>query len=137
MKTTIFDATYAKVTFDQDLKLVTITWDGTVTTEQYRNVFITTLEYQALNNAVIENFLSDIRNQGIVSPENRKWFEQVAIPRSIEQGLQRAGVVFVANVFKKYYLNLILSATNKFKLPLRFFNTVEEAETWFKSFDAK
>ena len=52
------------------------------------------------------------------------------IPKAIEAGLKRVGVVFDGNVFKKYYLNVILAATNKFGLPLKVFT---DLETGFKN----
>ena len=56
------------------------------------------------------------------------------IPKGIDVGLKRAGVIFDGNVFKKYYLNMIIKVTNKFGLPLKIFNKQEEAIEWFKSF---
>ena len=34
-------------------------------------------------------------------------------------------VVFDGSAFKKFYINLILQTTNKFKFPFRFFSTME------------
>lgn len=71
----------------------------------------------------------------MVNPENRKWFETVMLPQALKQGLKRGGVIFDGTIFKKYYLNLILQATNKFKFTLRLFNSIEEAYAWFATFD--
>ena len=69
----------------------------------------------------IFRFLSDIREQAVISPEDRKWFENEAMPKAVAKGLNAAAVVFNGNVFKKYYLNIILQATNKFGLPMNVF----------------
>ena len=131
----ILDESYVRVKHIPSLKLIMVTWNGVATKDQYQGVFSHSLDYQAKIGIPVYNFLSDIRKQGVVNPENRKWFEENALPRAINQGLRRAGVVFDGNIFKKYYLNLILQATNKFKLPFKFFSSVEDAHDWFKSFD--
>lgn len=129
----ILDEKYALVTFHSDMKMIKVVWKGTFTKEQYQIAIESGLDYQLKSNKPVENYLSNILNQGIVSPESRKWFEQVAMPRAINQGLKRAAVVFDGNVFKKYYLNLILQTTNIYKLPLKFFSSEEDAVKWFKS----
>ena len=52
------------------------------------------------------------------------------MPKSVEQGLKAAAVIFNGNVFKKYYVNVILKATNKFGLPLKVFTDLQPAEDW-------
>jgi hypothetical protein len=102
---------------------------------EYQNAFEVMIEYSKKH--TIDNFLSDIRNQGVVSPENRKWFESVMIPKAIDNGLKRAAVVFDGNVFKKYYVNMILQVINKFGIPMKLFSTEEDAVKWFQSFISK
>ena len=132
MKKVIYDYDYAEISYDPSLKLGMIVWKRKTTSTEYQNTFEVLIEYSKTH--PIDNFLSDIRNQGIVSPENRKWFESVMIPKAIDSGLKRAASVFDGNVFKKYYVNMILQVTNKFGLPLKLFNNEEDAINWFKSF---
>jgi len=130
----ILSEPFVKVSFHPDLEMIKVVWEGSFSKEQYQDALTRALDYQEKSKLTVENYLSDIIKQGIVNPESRKWFEQVALPRAIKQGLKRAAVVFDGNVFKKYYLNLILQASNAYKLPLKFFNSEEEAVKWFKSF---
>lgn len=132
-KIVILDEEHAKVSYVPEYKLVQIIWNGTITIEQYQRVFTITLDFQEKELMPIHNFMSDVRNQGVVNPENRKWFESYALPRAVKQGLKRAAVVFDGNIFKKYYLNLILQSTNRFGMPLRFFSDPNEAIAWFLS----
>jgi len=129
----VFSENFVRITYHHDQKLIKVVWDGTFSKEQYQYAIESALDYQLKQSFPVENYLSNILNQGIVNPESRKWFEQVAMPRAIKQGLKRAAVVFDGNVFKKYYLNLILQASNAFKLPLKFFNSEEEAIKWFEA----
>lgn len=131
----IFKAPYAKATYIPDYKAILITWNGIHTIDEYKKVFSSGIEFQQSTNLPVHNYISDIRNQGIVNPESRKWFENVAIPKATELGLKRAAVVFDGNVFRKYYLNMVIQAANIYKIPLKTYNTPEEAFNWFKSFD--
>jgi hypothetical protein len=132
MKKILQDTDFAEISYDRELLLGKIEWKRKTTTEEYQFAFETLLEYAKKNPS--DNFLSDIRNQSVVSPENRKWFETEMLPKAIEAGLKRAAVVFDGNVFKKYYINMILKVTNKFKLPMKIFTSVDEALEWFKTF---
>jgi len=130
----IYEEPYVIVTYIPRFKLVKIVWDGNISLEMYQKAFTLALDFQAKELVPVYNFLSDIRKQGLVNPENRKWFEQYALPRAVNQGLRRGAVISDANVFKKYYINLILQSTNRFKLPFRFFDEIDEALAWFDSF---
>ena len=130
MKKILLDIDYAEVSYDIDLKLGKIEWKRKTSTEEYQYAFMIILDHAKKNPA--DNFLSDITKQSVVSPENRTWFETEMLPQAIEAGLKRAGVIFDGNVFKKYYLNMIIKVSNKFGLPLKMFSTEEEAVEWFK-----
>ncbi len=124
----LLDETYAEVKYIEENNLGLITWKGKADSHEYQNAFNTMLDFQ--KTTPVSRFISDIRNQTIISPSDRKWFETVAMPKAVEQGLKVAAVVFDGNAFKKYYVNVILGATNKFKLPLKVFNNFEEAINW-------
>jgi len=130
----ILEENYAKAHYVPNRKLIQIVWNGNLTTEQYQKAFIYALDFQEKSGVLVYNFISDTRKQGNVSPDNRKWFESYVIPRTVKQGLKRGAVVFDGSIFKKYYLNIILQSTNKFKLPFKLFNSFEEAFAWFDSF---
>jgi hypothetical protein len=103
-----------------------VVWAGSPTPEQYKKAFLALLDHARKGNK-ITRFLSDTRNQGIVNPENRKWFEREMVPAAIEAGLKRAAVITSGNAFKRYYINLILSTVNKFNMPFKIFSDEQEA----------
>jgi hypothetical protein len=129
----VFSENFAHVTYHSDKSMIKVVWNGAFSKEQYQLVIESALDYQMKGSVKVENYLSNILKQGIVNPESRKWFEQVAMPRGIKQGLKKAAVVFDGNVFKKYYLNLLLQTSNAYKLPLKFFSTEEDAIKWFET----
>ena len=132
MKQVIYDYDYAQISYDPSIKMGMVAWKHKPNNSEYQNAFEVLIEYSKKH--PVENFLSDIRNQGIVSPENRKWFESVMIPKAIDHGLKRAAAVFDGNVFKKYYVNMIIQVINKYKIPLKVFTSEEEAIHWFQGF---
>ncbi|UII19822.1 hypothetical protein [Fulvivirga ligni] len=126
--TEILKEPYATVLYDEEIQLGKIVWEGekSLSLEQYRKPFQALLDWSA-DGKTVSLFMSDTRHQGVVSPENRKWFGHEMVPAAIEGGLKRAAVISGANVFKKYYLNLILSAVNKFNLPFKLFSDEDSA----------
>ena len=120
---------FANVTYNRILKLGKIEWIGKANSEEYQSAFLSLLEVQKRN--PIQYFLTDIRNQSVVSPDNRKWFENVALPLAIKQGLKKAAVIMDGSVFKKYYANMVIKSTKKFGLPVKVLKSEEEALEWF------
>ena len=117
MKEIIKDADFAEISYDPDLKMGKIVWKRKTQVEEYRDGFRTLLEFNKKH--PVHNFLSDIRKQGVVAPENRKWFENEMLPKAIDAGLKRAGSIFDGNVFKKYYMNMLIKVSNKFGMPMK------------------
>ena len=127
----LMDKDFAKVTYHPELKMGKILWKRKPEIDEYKIPFNELLEYGLKHQ--IDNFLSDIRDQGVISPDHRKWFENEAVPEAVNKcGLKRAAVVFEGNVFKQYYLNMILSVTNKFNLSLKTFNSEQKALDWIE-----
>ncbi|UII25964.1 hypothetical protein LVD15_22085 [Fulvivirga maritima] len=126
--TEVLEEKYVKVLYDENLKLGKIIWqeDKSLTTEQYQKPFQALLDWSN-SGKTVALFLSDTRDQGVVSPENRKWFEYEMVPAAIKGGLKRAAVISSGNVFKRYYLNILLNAVNKFNLPFKIFADEESA----------
>ena len=125
----VLDKSFALVTYNSVVKLGKVEWRAKANTEEYQSAFIALLEHT--DKYPVHYFLSDITKQSVVSPENRKWFENIMVPMAIGKGLKKAGAIFDGNVFKKYYINLIIKATNKLGLPLKIFRNEEEAIKWF------
>lgn len=126
MEQNILELPYVSVIYVEELKLGKIVWHGNPNREEYKKPFLALVDW-ANKGHDVSHFLSDTRNQGVVSPENRKWFETEMVPSAIKAGLKRAAVLTDSNVFKMYYLNMILSAINKFNIPFKIFNDESKA----------
>ena len=132
---TILDTEYALVEYYGEDQLVQISWKKVkqLNIEDYQNALNKALDFQEENPEKVKFYLSDIRQQGVLSPAYRKWFQEVAIPRALKNGLQAGSVIFEGNIFQKYYLNNIMNSTKKFGIKFKFFNKREDAIEWFKT----
>jgi hypothetical protein len=131
---TVFENEYAKLTYEEDLKILTITWTSKkMPFEEYKRPFNLALEF--MNKKQVINYISDIRDQGIVSPEYRKWLQETAMPEAAKAGLKRVVGVANVNVFKQYYINNVFQSAKKFGLPFKMFNSIEDAKKWFREFE--
>jgi hypothetical protein len=128
----IFDTRYATVTYYPDKFTLILIWNGNPLKEEYKLPFEKMLEFGRKHR--VDGMLSDISDQGVVSPENRKWFEKELMPQASAAGLKRGAIVTNGNAFKLYYINLILSAVNKFPITTKLFNKRDEALTWLHGF---
>lgn len=128
----ILENKVCKVYYNEALLLGKVVWDGGPTQEEYKEPFLSLIEYS--KKRTIHNFISDITLQGTQSQKNRSWFEEVMMPMAIEHGLKRGAIVTNANPFKKFYINMLLRVSNKFGLPVQIFSDQKEAEVWVKSF---
>ncbi len=128
MKIVFIDEPFALGIYEPENLCVKIYWRGKQNSKQYRSTLQKALDLA--DEHKFAYYLSDIREQRLVSPEDRKWFQEIAMPQAIKKGLEKAAVVFSGNIFKKYYLNNIFDASKKFGLPLKFFSNEEEAEKW-------
>lgn len=128
----IFEASYAEVTYYPENRLLVLVWSGSPSKEEYKLPFLAMIEFG--RKTPVDGMLSDISNQGIISPDNRKWFEKEMMPQAVAAGLKRAAIVTNGNAFKLYYINLILGAVNKFPITTKLFNKRQEAIDWLKGF---
>ncbi len=129
------DKDFVTVSYDESLYMISVVWKPhPLSMSDYQSAFDISLDFQKDSKTPpVYNFISDIRNQTVVAPQYRKWFQETALPRAVEQGLRHGAVVTDAGIFKRYYLNHIMNTTKRFGLPLKLFKTPEAAHRWFKS----
>lgn len=113
---------FANTYYDADLKVAGVKWLGSFSKDEYVDLFDQLFE--DMKGKEIIGFYSDIRQQGVVSVEARKYFENVLTPRGKAMGIDKTGVVTDASPFKKYYLNTIIKAT---KRPVKLCSNPEDA----------
>ena len=135
-KINILTQPYAEVYYVEDYKVGVILWkSGKIKSDEYRKAFNTIIDFFKNNKQYsFLNFLSDTRDQGVVSPAERKWFQGYIMDEAKKLGLKRGAVVIPKNVFKKYYLNLILATGAVFKIKIKIFDDKDDAQKWLIAF---
>ena len=124
---TVISKPYAEVTYS-DL-IISVVWkSGDFTTSEFNELYTQTLKYGETVDPI--GFYTDLRNQRVMSPNERSWFQDNAVPRAVELGMKYVAVVFTGNIFKRYYLNNIMNTVSKFGVPMKFFSKPEEAKAW-------
>jgi len=130
-----FENDYVTVGYIKELNAVTQIWKEfkVISLENYQLAFNKSQELQ--RNKKAESFFPDTRKQGIINPIQRKWLQEESLPKAVELGMKRIAVVAEMSVFKRYYLNTIMSSINKFKIPFKIFSDEEKAIQWIKKLD--
>ncbi|MCX2743087.1 hypothetical protein OO013_04380 [Mangrovivirga sp. M17] len=118
----LFEEPYVTAYYSKDLKIAGVIWDGFIKTENYTNTFDRLIKL-AEDRKVI-GFYSDIRKQGVISIEARKYFESTISPKAKELGVDKTGIVSDSSPFKKYYINTIIKMTGR---PAKIFSDPDKA----------
>ncbi|MBN1116724.1 MAG: hypothetical protein JXA77_05950 [Bacteroidales bacterium] len=119
---------FVKGYYYSEIKLMHLVWQERAVGDDYRKPFLAAYDFSEQKGG--KYFLSDIRKQGIVGPDDRKWFEEDALPKAIERGMIKAGVVFDGNTFKMYYINMLLKRFMNKGIPMKFFKDTYSAINW-------
>ena len=125
----IFEKTYIKITFFKEKELAEMVWTGKSTHEEYIEAYSFILDFMNKGNKITKH-ISDIHKQSVVSPETRRWFQDVALPKAVELGLKKSVIISDNNPFKQYYINLVLKLSNKFPVDVKIVVNNEEAEAF-------
>jgi signal transduction histidine kinase len=128
----LLDEPYAKIIFDATTNSTGVTWNGPITSEQYRNVFSKALEFLSVYNT--PNWVSDISNQGHIEKEDQLWMFNTILPEAAKNGLRRiASVQGNENDVKvQAYLDAIESNISKFGIRYKSFRTHQETIEWIQ-----
>lgn len=134
MKKIILKTKYAEVYYDTETKLGVVDWNsGTIPSPAYREAYSAMLEYSIENKKTelsVDYFIADTSKQGVVLPEDRKWFLDEVFPKAVKTGVFKGAIIVGGGVFKKYYINLILKATKKYEVPIKVFSSQQAAKKW-------
>ena len=133
MEKIIYEVPYAKIVFEPEYNLLSLYWDGMITSEQYREVFTKVKDFIVENK--VKRFLAETTKQGPVSPTDRKWLETELVPQAVAGGLVYSATILGKDVFKQYYLTQIKDASEKAGINFRIFDNFEKGRQWILETD--
>jgi hypothetical protein len=122
----LFDHEKALLQYNEKTNAIELIWKKFHDEPTYRLMFTKGLEHLIAYNATC--WLSDIRNEGIVSPKNSEWLQKEILSNAISRGLKKIAVVMQKDVFKEFYITNIVKQTQNNMM--KYFDSIETANEW-------
>ncbi|GIV38078.1 MAG: hypothetical protein KatS3mg032_2457 [Cyclobacteriaceae bacterium] len=128
-----FENEAAQLYYDANINNTVIVWKRNVTSAEYRKVF--EVVYETLKTYNTPGWIADLRNQGVIQPEDQQWFIENVLKAAAHNGLKRIGAVGFADPVRKDYYQRMQKITAELGIELRVFDTIEAAVAWMIQFD--
>lgn len=127
---------YGSLVYDSSVPCVTATFDGFMTSEQFRDFLNKGLNHLIEKKKVHDKilWLADTTKHVVQPDKDTQWVADSWNPRAIEGGIRHVAFVLPENVFggmsvKKYAEN---SEKKGDSIEVQMFGNVESAKAWFK-----
>jgi len=133
-KKIIYEDDIVVVKYWQEKKIIENKWkkQSILDEESYRKPFLEAINFSKKND--VYYFISDIRQEGIVSHKEKKWFKEYTIPTALEHNIKLAAIITNYNIFKTYYINALIKLGNNMNFRIKMFNKYSKALRWIDSY---
>jgi signal transduction histidine kinase len=125
-----YDNDAVQLCYDGNLNIIIIQWKRPATSKEYREAFGAVLS--SLNIYQSPGWVSDIRNQGIMSEEDQLWFVQNIVPELVRCGLKRTAIVGADDSVRRDYYESIKKTAAALGFELRVFDSIEDSLFWME-----
>lgn len=120
----------ADLRYNEETNAIELIWKKVHDEMNYKTAFTRGIEF--LKEYKATRWLSDIRNEGVVSPANSKWMQEEMLPKAISYGLKKIAAVLKADVFQEFYVKNISKQAAKSNQLMKYFDSIEDANKWLK-----
>jgi anti-sigma regulatory factor (Ser/Thr protein kinase) len=134
-KQVFFENESAQLYYDAYINNTVIIWKRNVSSDEYRKAFEVVL--QTIKTYNTPGWIADLRNQGVISPQDQQWFISNVLKTAAENGLLRIATVGFNDPIRKDYYQRMISKTAEFGIELKVFESIEAAVSWMLQFSAK
>lgn len=130
MQQVVFESDFAVSQFDDQSRSIINSWKKHPGNEEYKDTFRKILSLVKEKSAKV--FISDVRNQGTIGTDARKWMEVEILKPAIAAGLDKVAVVMDEDIFKKFYLDNVKKAgsSEAAHFQMEYFKSIEDALHW-------
>jgi hypothetical protein len=128
----VFESDFGSIFYNARTNCAGIIWKGAVTSEQYRTLFTKCLDMVRLYHTPC--WISDLTNQGNISPEDQKWMVTTILPEAIRNGLHKIANVHFEGQNNEDYRTRIKETSLKLGAEIEFFTDRKKAEDWIVHF---
>lgn len=125
----LYEHEKAHLRYNEETRAIELIWKKIHDVETYKMVFNKALIFFQEHKAI--NLLSDIRNEGVVSPTTSRWVQEEILTKAYKSGLKKIAIIMDTDVFKEFYIENIRKKTTE--ETLQSFDSYENANAWLKS----
>lgn len=118
------------VFYNAKINALGITWKDHATSEQYRQVFIKSLEMMMLYHAYY--WISDQRKQGTISVEDQLWMTREIFPAAVQHGLRKGVCIYNPEQYNEDYRERLRQTSLMLGIETFFFQSYQSAEEWIE-----
>lgn len=126
-----FSSDYGKIFYNARTNVAGIVWLKPVTSQEYRTLFTKCGEMVRLYRTPY--WLSDVRRQGLIDPEDQKWMVTSILPDAIRDGLEVIVGIYDPTQHNDDYRLRIQQVGKMYGVGIEFFTTRQEAESFIES----
>ncbi len=126
----IFDAEYGSIFYNAEINCAGIVWRKQVTSEQYRNLFNKCLNMVKMYHTPY--WISDLRQQGVVSTDDQRWMLQTIFPEANKSGLTQVAIIYNPQNHTTEYPTRIRVAAESMGIAIQFFDNRKSADEWIR-----
>lgn len=127
-----FENDAAQLYYDANINNTVIIWKRNVTSAEYRRAFEVVL--QTIKTYNTPGWIADLRNQGVIQPEDQQWFIHTVLITANQNGLRRIGAVGFTDPIRKDYYERMQKICAELGIEIRVFDSVEAAISWMSRF---
>ena len=135
----LFDEKYGTLEYDSTVPCITATFNGFMSSEQFRNFLNKGLDHLIEKRKVHPKmlWLADTRKHVVQPDKDTKWVADEWNPRALEGGIYHVAFVLPENVFgnasvKRYADNTL---QKKDEMVVQMFGDIKSAKDWFRKID--
>lgn len=124
------DNSCCTVFYNDKINALGVIWKGEATSDQYREVFVKSLEMMKLYNA--SYWISDMRKQGFVKVDDQKWMSKEIFPGAVHYGLQKSVCIYDPDQHNEDYRERLRQTSLLCGIETFFFQSLQSAEEWIE-----
>jgi hypothetical protein len=128
-----FDKPYLTIRWDLATRTVIMEWKMFVDGEAFRNGLNTGLELLVEKGA--SHWLADLRNLGVITPDDQKWSNEVWFPKAVSKGIRVMAIVVPKSTIAGMSVDAIMKKAelNNRTLVTHYFDNVFDAREWLRA----
>jgi hypothetical protein len=129
MSETVFDSEYAIMTYSKTDFAVELIWKKNISSEDFRQVYLTGLEFAAKNKVLY--FLSDLRNEGLVAMSDVKWLANEVLANAWNIGIRKIALINEDDlIFSSIYAESLKKKIENISIQVNIFADISSARIW-------